>query len=171
MHGNNTLNVFWNELCFAVSWMTKSLQTKWWLQPLFLETLTVTVGPSDLELYISVSQLFENIGAFDIDGEGEVSLNQFKWSFWEIFDCFKFVFFVEEEEDVCNSQVSDVFTRLRGRTHLRGVRLPSHDSKGWQCRQFIIRLISKIKPKQNCRQRRRGCSRFLILSIFFNPTR
>ena len=29
--------------------------------------------------------------------------------------------FVEEEEDVCNSQVSDVLTRLRGRTHFRGV--------------------------------------------------
>ena len=33
---------------------------------------------SDGIVYLHIEQLFENISAFDIDGEGEVSLNQFK---------------------------------------------------------------------------------------------
>ena len=40
------------------------------------------VGQSDGNLYLHIcSQLFENISAFDIDGEGEVSIDQFKYYF------------------------------------------------------------------------------------------
>ena len=65
---------------------------------------------SDSNFYIFVPQLFENISAFDLDGEGELSLNQFKWFFLKISFCFQLV--TTSVEEVVTTLEEEVVTTL-----------------------------------------------------------